>query len=46
LARPVEGLFAQRRESLGWEMAGTGWPSWNLSRERAREALDRWYAGN
>jgi hypothetical protein len=42
----VEEMLAQRRESLGWELAGSGWPSWNLSRERAREALDRWYAGN
>jgi hypothetical protein len=39
-------MLAQRRESLGWELARTGWPSWNLSRERVREALDRWSAGN
>ncbi len=40
----VETLLDDRAWSLKGEMQGTGWPSWNLARERMREVLSRWEA--
>ena len=34
----------QRRDELRTDPSLQGWPAWNLTRERARDALDRWSA--
>jgi len=37
-------VLARRRDELTSDPAVQGWPSWNLTRERARDALERWEA--
>jgi hypothetical protein len=37
-------LLERRAAELATDPAVTGWPSWNLTRERARAALQRWAA--
>jgi hypothetical protein len=40
-------VLRRRDDELANDPALQGWPAWNLTRERAREALDRWgAAGN
>ena len=41
----MEALLRDRAAALRSELDGTGWPSWNLGRERARSALAAWGAG-
>jgi Domain of unknown function (DUF4173) len=41
----LEDRLRERATSLDEETAGTGWPSWNLGRERARAALAAWRPG-
>ena len=41
----MEGLLRDRLVTLSSEIDSTGWPSWNLGRERARAALAAWQAG-
>jgi hypothetical protein len=41
----MEQLLRERAAGIDDELAGTGWPSWNLGRERARAALAAWQAG-
>lgn len=40
----LESQLAERNYALRAEMRDTGWPSWNLARERTREALAAWDA--
>jgi len=41
----VERLLSERKDELANDGALTGWPSWNLDRQRARDALAAWRPG-
>ncbi len=38
----LEPVLAERAQALAEDPAYAGWPSWNLARERARDALGAW----
>ena len=41
----VERLLSERKDELADDGALTGWPAWNLDRQRARDALAAWRPG-
>jgi hypothetical protein len=41
----MEALLRDRAATFRADLGSTGWPSWNLGRERARSALATWEAG-